>query len=96
MDLTWLTYICNALFKTLDVRAWSFLLKHDLTSLHLFQTATGDNSEAYSTLERILNTATAVGDAFKDKENAKDTELIFNVSELLRLAYNFSHINNLT
>ena len=46
--------------------------------------ATGDNSDVYSTLERILNTAMAVGEAFKDEENAKDVEFIFNVSELLR------------
>ena len=36
-----------------------------------------------------MNTATAVGEAFKDEKNAKDTELIANVSELLQLAAPF-------
>ena len=62
------------------------MLKHDLTSHHAFQTATGDNSLVYSTLERILNVATAVEEAFKGEESAKDTELIANVSEFLQLA----------
>ena len=48
--------------------------------------ATGDNREVYSTLERILNTATAVGGALMDEETARDTEFISHVSELLRLA----------
>src|ERR1700761_492059 len=61
---------------------------------HAFQVVTGDNREIYSTLERILSTATAIGDAFKDEKNAKDVELISNVSDLLRLAERFlTHIN---
>ena len=46
--------------------------------------ATGDNSEVYSILERILITATALVEAFKDEENAKDIELIFHVKQLLQ------------
>ena len=48
------------------------------------QAATGDNSEVYSILERVLSAVTAVGDAFKDEANANDTELIFYVKELLQ------------
>ena len=33
-----------------------------------------------------MDTATALGKVFKDEENAKDTELISNVSGLLQLA----------
>ena len=47
------------------------------------QEATGDNSEVYSILERILSTATAVSEALKDDANAKDTKLISYVKELL-------------
>ena len=48
------------------------------------QAAAGDNSEVYSILERILSTATAVGEAFKDEVNANDTQLIFYAKELLQ------------
>ena len=35
-------------------------------------------------MERILSTSIAVGEAFKDEVNAKDTELISYVKELLQ------------
>ena len=47
------------------------------------QEATGDNSEVYSILERILSTATAVSEALKDDANAKDAKLISYIKELL-------------
>ena len=43
-----------------------------------------DNSEVQSILERVLTTATVVGEAFRDEKNANDPELIFYATELLR------------
>ena len=51
--------------------------------------ATGDNREIYSTLERVLSTTAAIGEAVKHEENAKDAEFISNVSELFRLEDRF-------
>ena len=51
--------------------------------LHAFQTATGDNREIYSILERIMSVSTAVGQAFKDDEIAKDVQLTFYAKQLL-------------
>ena len=55
-----------------------------LRLIFITQVATGDNSEVHSILERILSTATAVGEAFKDETNTIGTELIFYVKELLQ------------
>ena len=48
------------------------------------QASAGDNIAAYKILERIFSTATTVGEAFKDKAIATDTELTFHTKELLR------------
>ena len=48
------------------------------------QAATGNNSEVQGVLERILSTATALGEAFKDEANAEDTEFVLYVKELLQ------------
>ena len=62
----------------------SLLRRHQILLLPILQAAMGDNREVYSTLERILSTAAAVGEAFQDKENAEDTELIFHTKALLQ------------
>jgi len=49
----------------------------------IIQAATGDNSEVYNILERVISTATAVGEAFKDEVNAKDAQLTLYTKELL-------------
>ena len=61
----------------------------------IIQAATAENIEVHSILERMLNTATAVGEAVKDEVNAKDTELTFHVKELLQWVaafINYFHI----
>ena len=85
LPYTWLTYFlvdtwCEYVnyFQVIDQLLW-----HTPT---IIQVATGNNIKVYSMLERILSTALAVEEVFKDEANATDTEFTFYVKELLQWA----------